>query len=157
MERKVWCLTGRYTLRWWAPAGLLSGSTKIVRTDLKALRSRGTIVASVELKEGYNKGCLSFLSRNKSGFDYTSLRRPRSSTLWRKQPISANRVPAESSILMVVPALAQGQVRAADVYHVVQVVAPPTGHSGNSPRAAVCRARTVVKYASYVEVQDYKC
>ena len=49
---------------------LLSGSTKIMRTDLKALCGRGTIVASVELKKGYNEGCLNFLSRNKSGFDY---------------------------------------------------------------------------------------
>eukprot|EP01043_Picozoa_sp_COSAG02_P104050 COSAG02_NODE_40048_length_409_cov_1.819355_1_plen_83_part_00 len=40
------------------------------RTDLKALTSRGTVVASVELKEGYNEGCLNFLNRNKSGFDY---------------------------------------------------------------------------------------
>ena len=48
---------------------LLSGSTKIVRTDLKALTSRGTIVASVEL-EDYNDRFKRFMSLTKPHLDY---------------------------------------------------------------------------------------
>ena len=48
---------------------VFSGSTKIVRTDLKALTSRGTIVASVEL-EDYNDGFKRFMSLTKPHLDY---------------------------------------------------------------------------------------
>jgi len=48
---------------------LLSGSTKMVRTDLKALLGRGAIVASVELG-GYSDGFTRFMSVTKPRLDY---------------------------------------------------------------------------------------
>ena len=49
---------------------LLSGSTKLVRTDLRFLVGRGTIVVSTELGD-YNKDCLKRFARNKPRLDYT--------------------------------------------------------------------------------------
>ena len=48
---------------------LLSGSTKLVRTDLRFLVGRGTIVVSTELGD-YNKDCLKRFARNKPRLDY---------------------------------------------------------------------------------------